>query len=318
MFFTLEYLRSILPPPPPEEYVPTAVREAISLGAIASQQDDPELINLSARWTYAIFNELREGQAQFSIKTPPPSPFRFSRTFGNLSVGALDQEFETAAFGLAVQGLAEKSSVIGEVHFPRLNRTFPLALRALVEDPHAPPSSTNASSACWAEDRKQRGVWGFVTCRHALTNLTAGNPVPLKGGGSGQVGRKAPPTVDAAFVIVGAPPTGVSPLQTTTFATSGQRVDIHTGQGAAQRSVVSITDTLGVINDPYHPIKVYLDQPCQPGDSGSLVALPSATGIGVYCGSLSGATVGGQTNQTVGFAQHLEQAVQILDLDPYH
>jgi len=87
----------------------------------------------------------------------------------------------------------------------------------------------------------------------------------------------------------------------------GQSVTIAASAGVAQRSVVTVTDTLGVINDPYHPIKVYLDQPCQPGDSGALVDSGANEGAGIYLGAMSNATVLGQPGQTVGFAQHLEQ-----------
>lgn len=66
-----------------------------------------------------------------------------------------------------------------------------------------------------------------------------------------------------------------------------------------------MTDTLGIIDDPIHPIKVYLDQPCLPGDSGALVQTPAGEGVAIYCGEMTGATVAGRTGQTVGFAQHL-------------
>src|SRR5262249_25429690 len=160
------------------------------------------------------------------------------------------------------------------------------------------PTLTNSSSACWAKDNTQVGEWGFLTCRHALFNVLTGARVPLSGGGTGKV-RKAPATVDAAFITTNHPPASVNPLRVATAATAGQSVNVATATGIVARKVVDTTNTFGVIRDPYHPIKVYLNQPCQPGDSGSLVLLTPNVGFGIYLGELSGATVGGHPGQTL-------------------
>jgi hypothetical protein len=317
MQFSLSYLRSILPPvDPPEDLVPQEIRAAIGLNLFAAGQDEPDLINRSARWTYAMFRELDEGEAQPFLKTAAPLTTLDWKQL-HPAVGALDPDFEIEAFGLVIHLPIAQSAMIGEVRFPRLDRSFPVAVRVVVEDLHALPTLTNASSACWAEDNTQAGFWGFLTCRHALSHVSSGATVPLNGGGNGNVRRKAPTTVDAAFVGTNNPSMAMNRLQVATSATAGQSVDVATGAGLVARSVVEITNTLGVIDDPYHPIKVYIDQPCQPGDSGSLVSLRSNAGIGIYCGSLSGATVGGHAGQTVGFAQHLEQAISVLDVTPH-
>lgn len=320
MQFSPDYLRQVLPPgDPPPALVPEQVRLAIQSQLFSAGQKDPELIDRCARWTYAIFSEIDQGFAvPFSVDLPPWLAAPGWRLLSP-AVGVLDPSYEAHAFGLVIQLSLVKSMVLGEVRFPRLgpSASFPLALRAVTEDLHAVPTLANASSCCWAEDNSTRGLWGFLTCRHAVNGIPTGAKVSLQGGGTGQVQRKAPPSVDAAFVSTTAPSATVAALPVTRWATAGQSVDVVVASGAVRRSVVDVTNTLGVVADHNCPINVYIDQPCQPGDSGSLVVLPSGRGLGIYRGSLSGATIAGVIGQTVGFAQHLEQAVLVLNVAPH-
>jgi hypothetical protein len=340
MRFSLDYLNAVLPPSnPPLESVPVPVQRAFgasepfggSEGSSFPEDEGPNITQRSAFWTYAIFSEFGDGSVQ---PTTMPGPFcpawwwwrwwwcwwqkwnqpkqRFKALF---SVGAFDRDFEGAGFGLIIESpFLQRSQIIDELFFPRLNRSFPVAARPLVEDLHAVPSLINATSTCWARDNRAPTVWGFVTCRHAVTGIKDGAKVALGGGGPARLERKAPPTIDAAFVSTSAPRASLRPMNFVTFPTAGQSVDVLTSAGPQARSVVAVTETLGVINDPYHPIKVYFDQPCQPGDSGALVQSSSGNGMAIYCGSMSGATVHGRTGQTVGIGQHLQQAVTVLDV----
>src|SRR5262249_35624079 len=149
---SLGYLRSILPlVDPPEDRVPEEIHAAIRDGVFSAGQDEPELINRSARWTYAIFRELDEGLETSPVYKAEPSmvlPAEWRRL--NLAVGALDPEFERTAFGIVIHTPIGRSAVIGDVFFPRLRFAFPLVVRTVVEDLHAIPTLTNSSSACWA------------------------------------------------------------------------------------------------------------------------------------------------------------------------
>lgn len=314
MFFSREYLREILPPTdPPTRYVPELVREPLA----QLRETDGEEVYRSGLWTYAMFSELREGQFSVSdFKEPWPWPWRAWSPYGELLIGVHDPEYEGRAFGLIFMTLPSfGSGHVGQVSFPRLERSFPVAKRGLVEDLHAPPTLPNATSTCWAQDRKRR-QWGFLTCRHALSGVPVGATVGVSGGAKAIVRSKGPGVIDAAFLETGSAPTSKQ-MKLLRFPTAGQSVDIILSSGIAKRSVVTVTDTLGVIADPYHPIRVYLDKACQPGDSGALVSSTRGEGVGIYCGDMTNATVAGQPGQTVGFAQHLEQATEILDVDPY-
>jgi hypothetical protein len=318
MRFSLEYLREVLPPPnPPLERVPPLVREFFGASDSTGGGEDGGIIQRSAFWTYAIFSESGGGFLEVTLKFPGPSWSDWWRATP-FAVGVLDQEFEGSGFGLIILHASRGTSqIIGEAFFPRLERRFPIVVRSLVEDLHAVPSLTNATSTCWAKDNGASNYWGFITCRHAVTGVKTGATVALAGGGMGNLQRKAPPTIDAAYVSTSAPSASLSRMQMVTFPTAGQSVDVKTSTGSQARSVVAVTNTLGVITDPYHPVKVYLDQPCLPGDSGALVQISGGGGIAIYCGAMSGATVSGMTGQTVGIGQHLEQAVTVLNLSPH-
>lgn len=322
MRFSVEELREILPEGlPPREAVPDAV---IAAYATIDAGEDNDLLRRSAFWTYAIFAALPRSGWTFTPTRdmPPILAIGFEadgvRPSPLLSVGALDPEYEAKGFGIILTSpLASESLVLGTMMLPDLGGVrFPVALRALAEDPHAPPALANATTTCWAEDRLSPGHWGFVTCSHALTGIRTGARVPLVGGGLGTVVRMGWPLIDAAFVET-SPPTGpINPLPVIRFPTTGLALSIHFGGGQTGALVVGVTNTLGVIGDPHHPIKIYTDKHGQPGDSGSLIT-SGGDGVGIYCGALSGATVRRRSAQTVGFAQHLEQAATILDFDPY-
>jgi hypothetical protein len=292
--------------------VPEAVRQSLRL----LRESEGEVVYRAGLWTYAMFSEIRGGFFQIPYRDFPDypwSPFRWQP-----AIGAFDMDFEDAGFGVVIMTRPPvQSGVIGQIRFPRFEgRLFPIALRSLEEDLHAVPSTSNAASACWAEDRKIKGQWGVLTCRHAVSGVAVGAHITLTGGSNAKLDRKAPPTIDAAFLTTTAPH-NLAKMNLLRYAVPGQSVRVSASAGAAQRSIVTVTDTLGVINDPYHPIKLYLDQPCQPGDSGALVDTTASEGAGIYLGAMTNAIVAGQPAQIVGFAQHLEQAIEILDLVPF-
>jgi hypothetical protein len=179
MRFSLDYLNAVLPPSnPPLESVPVPVQRAFgasepfgeSEGSSFPEDEGPNITRRSAFWTYAIFSEFGDGSVQ---PTTMPGPFcpawwwwrwwwcwwqkwnqpkqRFKALF---SVGAFDRDFEGPGFGLIIESpFLQRSQIIDELFFPRLNRSFPVAARPLVEDLHAVPSLINATSTCWATDK---------------------------------------------------------------------------------------------------------------------------------------------------------------------
>jgi hypothetical protein len=311
MRFSREYLHTVLAAAdPPAESVPEPVRPSLLL----LRDREGEDVYRAGLWTYAMFSEIGQGRFQI-VDTSPSWPFRF---LPMSAIGVFDEDFEGVGFGPVIMARPPSASgIIGQIAFPQLDgASFPVVLRSLEEDFHAVPSPSNASSACWVEDRTKQSQWGVLTCRHALSGVAVGAHVTLNSGATARVDRKAPPTIDAAFLTTAAPHNLVK-MNLLRYAVPGQNVRVTASAGAAHRSVVTVTDTLGVINDPYHPIKLYLDQPCQPGDSGALVDTHASEGAGIYIGEMTNATVAGRAGQTVGFAQHLEQAIEILDLVPF-
>jgi hypothetical protein len=53
------------------------------------------------------------------------------------------------------------------------------------------------------------------------------------------------------------------------------------------------------------------------GDSGSLVRTPTGEAVALYSGAQFGSTYNGLTNQTLGLAQHFEQALYALGVSAW-
>lgn len=148
MEFSIGYLREVLPQnDPPLERVPSAVREAFpETGDFPGDDENRRLIRRSALWTYAIFSEIRGGYFEPSpdilpLWWPRWQKFPLIRlvypAWREVSVGVFDQQYEGSGFGLiAAVPFGAESAVIGEIRFLRLGYSFPIALRALVEEPH--------------------------------------------------------------------------------------------------------------------------------------------------------------------------------------
>ena len=113
-------------------------------------------------------------------------------------------------------------------------------------------------------------AWGVITAGHAVAGHRAGTPVPLANGSRGALLKSYHPPIDAAFVGLAAgavPPPGLTALALRSFPAAGQALDVHARSGAVPRTVVSVSDTRGVINTRYMPIIVFLDLPLQPGET---------------------------------------------------
>ena len=106
-------------------------------------------------------------------------------------------------------------------------------------------------------------------------------------------------------------------MTTISFPAAGLPVDIVTSAGPQARHVVGVTNSFGVINTSYFGVQVFLDLPCSPGDSGSLVQTATGDAVALYSGALRGANYNNLTNQTLGLGQHFEQAAQQLGVSAF-
>lgn len=322
MRFEPEFLAEVLPSRDPPDPV-TADLLPVLYGRDRDAGSEDQM-RRSRLWTYAILAELGAGRvvpnpAEVRLQTllPRSGVLASGWLSEQISVGFLDPDYEAFAFGLVIASpFATRSQVVGEIQFPRLDASFPLAVRAVAADPHAVPRILGiAAGACWAIDNQGPTV-GFMTCRHAVAHRMVGMTVPLVGGGATRVERKAPPTIDAAFLSATPPMAGLTPLRLFRSPTAGDATTIATPAAIEYRSVVGVTGALGMLHQPLMPVLILLDRACQAGDSGSLVSMTSGEGVGIYAGEFAGATVNGQAGQTVGYAQHLEQAALFLDVTP--
>jgi len=136
----------------------------------------------------------------------------------------------------------------------------------------------------------------------------------LAGGGSGSLIRSFYQPVDAAFVQ-GMPPAPVPPqLPVLSFPAVGIPVQIQCQTGAQSRTIVQVTNNMGVLHTRAIGIYVYLDQPVSPGDSGALVRTATGDAVAIYSGQLA---MPGLPAGPCGVAQNFEQAICALDVTPY-
>lgn len=301
MDYSDDYLRSVLPErDPPSDRVPAEVEREIE-GWRGPHEGEPAV--RSARWTYAVFEEIRA--LQYRIDGLP-----VALSAARMSVGLLDPKYEKSAFGIIIDVPKGLGGHLGRVDFPRLDQGFDLWGRSLPITTHAPIHPVGATSAAWA-CANATAAWGVITAGHAVAGHRAGTPVSLANGSRGALLKSYHPPIDAAFVglaAAAAPPPGLTALALRSFPAAGQAMDVHAQSGAVGRAVVSVTDTRGVINTRYMPIIVFLDLPLQPGDSGSLVTGSNGDAVAIYTAEMTDGS-----GQQIGLAQHFEQAMLALD-----
>ena len=108
MEFSLNYLQEVLPPTdPPLELIPPQILDEYP--ETEDESDEIRLTRRSARWTYAIFSEIRGG---YYSQVQGSKPFggldgRNSHFFQlvyprwrEMSVGVFDRQYEGSGFGL--------------------------------------------------------------------------------------------------------------------------------------------------------------------------------------------------------------------------
>ncbi len=332
MQYSDSYLREVLPPgDPPSGEVPPAVaaelNRLISEEALAGAPAGD--YRKSVLWTYAVFEQFRLGnyvwEQLYGITFPLPDVDGIMGAGPHIQFGLFDPDYEESGYGLIIAGaptqFQPRPGRIGTIGFPRLNQSFPVMARMMLTTLHAPARPANANSACWARDNASPQTWGFLTSGHAVRGIAPGAAAPLAGGQSGKLEISRHPPVDAAFVSTAAPkrpkPQPLLPLSTINFPAAGLPVEIVTAKRPEQRHAISVQNSMGVFNTWYFGIQVFFDQPCAPGDSGSLVRVPAGDAVAIYSGELQGATYNGLTNQTLGLGQHFQQALNALGVSAW-
>jgi hypothetical protein len=331
MRYSDEYLREVVPPidPPSEEVPPAVVAELNRLFDELPSSDGPtEVYRRSARWTYAVFEQYRLGNyiwEQFYDLLPWQLFGGEARLLPPIQFGLFDPEYEESGFGVIIAcpptKFLARPGRIGTIRFPRLERAFVVMARMMLTTLHAPPQPANANSACWARDIASPSTWGLLTSGHAVSGLAQGAAVPLASGLLGTLEISRHPPVDAAFVSTAAPthpkPQSLRAFSTVNFPAAGLPVEVVTAIRVEQRHAVAVQDSMGVFNTWYFGIQVFFDQPCAPGDSGSLVRSAAGEAVALYSGDLRGATYNSLTNQTLGLGQHFQQALNALGVSAW-
>lgn len=319
MEYSDAYLREHLPSePPPFELIPLDVIDDLERWIQRSEAEDPLLLARSTQWTYAIFSEIELGQYSFvpPFVASPEFPWLLylSDRLERASVGLFDVDFHPG-FGIIVEVPslpAPQFTVLTTLFFPRLRATFPLAVRESGFEPHLHHPAT-ATSACWAQCNSTR-LWGVLTAGHALRRNRPGGSVSLAGGGQGILVRSGYQPIDAAFVTLPHPPATPRPLGVLSFPAAGQPVTVECRSGPQHRTIVTTMNSMGVNMTSAFAVLFYLDDPCVPGDSGSLVRIMSGEAAGVYKGAMTTPVL---PSGVCGIVQNFEQAIFTLGVTPY-
>lgn len=330
MRYSDSYLREFLvAEDPPEGAVPGEVLDEVGQGlerGYSSERGEPsdrQLVARATRWTYAVFSEL--GLGRFQLERYQPGYWRneFWLNGGLLTAGA-----HNASFGLFDEDTGERGLgiiidvplfpgpsflIVDYVAFPRLGGArFPVALRQSDVELHI-EHPFGATSACWAQC-KQTQQWGFLTAGHAVSGNRPGRLVPMAGGGSRSLARSYYQPVDAAFVHGGAPLDNPPQLSVLSFPAVGMTVEVLCQACPLNRTIVQVTNNLGVLHTRSIGIYVYLDQPASPGDSGALVRTMGGDAVGIYSGQM---LIPGPAPSLCGLAQNVEQAIFALDVTAF-
>lgn len=243
--------------------------------------------------------------------------YRYVPGFRHLSAGFLDPDLEGGGFGLIVHAAVTNTEM--EIWLPPITigeYEFPVVVRRQVERFDAPTvQPAGGTASCWATSRSSAPASigpGLLTAKH-VTPGVVGEIVPMDDGSSARVLDSGPEGIDVA-VLGCKPPIGTRRLATCRLIAPWMTVEFR-GSGSQRviRTMVSSTnDAFGVYSAYFLPIRVFLADHGEPGDSGAIIKGPLNDVVGVYIGSLTD-----PRNVSGGIAQHAYQAERIMDLELY-
>jgi hypothetical protein len=262
-------------------------------------------------WSTSLFDALRVRAAD--VVQVVPGLFR-------LTTGFLDPETEADDFGVIALALSDERD--GPTRLPDIEidgRAFPVFVRRIVANQHAWPSShpSKGTLACWAKTRlaSSKPRFGAVTAKHVVGSRI-GRRIQTAGA-TWKVRDVAPEGIDAALVETPERFDERSPLlKALKLVPQWLDVTFNGAESGKHRTkVTAITDQLGILDSPLVPVRLLLAAQGRPGDSGALVleadrSTPRAVGIYI-AGHCDVAGRGG------GLAQHMQQAVEIMDMELY-
>jgi hypothetical protein len=242
-----------------------------------------------------------------------------------LSYGFLDPRIERDSFGIIVYSVSPdaKEGQLGEYRpaffentevFNFRPRSFPIFVRSIKEKFHLGCNPTNGTGSCWAKSQISSNNPlgpGMLTVQHLVG--TANKKIDLSCGIRAAILDRAPWGIDAMLLDTPCCSLAGNKMNPKQHIAPWTTVEFRGGvSGPISCQITDITNTQGVFSNAYLPIRIFIDSPGQPGDSGALVEIPASDPVGLYMGeymSLSG--VRG------GFAQHLFQVTSIMDMEIY-
>lgn len=229
--------------------------------------------------------------------------------------GFFDPETEIDGFGVIAYVAPSLLGIPGgQFHWVNVDdQTFPVIVRPANWRLHAPTVHPSlGTSTCWAKSRRVtlKNKPGILTAKHVVAHTTIGSSVSLTSG-KGRLLDLAPEGIDAALVQV---PTSHWPLSPGTlscqkFVAQWSDVDMCSPTGRFSTKVTEVSSGRGSL-DPSIPLRIFLANHGQSGDSGALVMDNAGRGIGLYMGEVTT-----PANLQEGLCQHLGQVESSMAVD---
>lgn len=265
---------------------------------------------------------------------------RFWRAFPGfrfVSYGFVDTDWHEPRFGIIVytagarrggDELFEAELPVGEQHsFPVVVRKGWRYLGSSAVGSGTAPNPYGGTTTAWAGKRRTAEDaardWMLLTAAHiaspALSGIQIGDVVLLADGTHATIADVGPPGIDAMVLALPTDPGDIAashqPLTVESLVAPYSDVDVYGAvSGVVTTKVMSVTDAHGTLN-AYIPLRVFLADPCQGGDSGGLVSTRDGRAVGIYTAAI-GHPQGGHPPE--GVCQHLGQVAYCMSLELRH
>ena len=264
---------------------------------------DVDLVH-TMMWTMAIQNAFEKGDYTKDIPG-----------FRTASYGFFDPETEMDGFGvIAYVAPSLYGPPRGDFQWVTVSdQNFSVIVRPAEWKLHMPAvDPALGTSTCWAESRRPRlkNKPAILTAKHVVGKMPIGSSVPLTSG-RGTLLDLAPEGIDAALVQIQKShwPANPTKLNCQRFIPPWTDVEVFSPTGRFSTKVIEVSSSRGSL-DPNIPVRVYLANRGQSGDSGALVRDNAGNGIGLYMGELTT-----PANLQEGFCQHLGQVEESMAVD---
>ena len=237
------------------------------------------------------------------------------------AIGLFDPDTEGVGFGIILIGSVGGDSS-GHLAYhrdlivPVDDHHFPVRIRRIQREEHiGVPNPDGGTGACYGVSRESATDSigpGIVTAKHVVGS-NIGEEIDLSCLCPGKIIDIAPDGIDCALVKSDCAHTRqlLAPLKLVPPWMPAYMDGARTGYSETQ--VTAVTNTMGVFSSSHLPIRIYLADSGLGGDSGALVVNPDVDRpIGIYMGAYNN-----PAGQSGGFAQHIYQAAEIMDMRLY-